>query len=515
MNLVHDMLRATAGRTPDRAAVLAEGVAATFADLDRASDAVAHRLRAVGVCRGDRVVVLMDNVAELPACFFGVLKAGAAAVILDGGTRDRRLRFVLEHSGAAALIATADAASVVVAARSGASGLRAVIWLGRPSSGETGDSSLEEALASPSRASFDPGAIDQDLCAIIYTSGTTGEPKGVMLTHRNLSNTTRAITGYLENTPEDVVGCVLPLAYSYGLCQLLGAVHTGYSVMLERSFAFPADVLRRMAERRVTGLPGLPAIFARLAQPGMLDGVDFSSLRYVTNAAAALPSAHVRRVRELFPRTRFFSMYGQTECTRATYLDPSRVDDRPESVGRAIPNCEAYVVDELGRRVGPGVVGELVVRGSNVMRGYWRNPEATAAKLRDGPIPGEKVLHTGDLFRTDAEGLLYFVARTDDIFKCRGEKVSPREVEQVICELEGVLEAAVVGVDDPVDGQAVKAVIVPREGVPLSETDVLRFCRRRLESALVPKIVEVRSTLPRTASGKLDRKALRVRPTGA
>ncbi len=280
-------------------------------------------------------------------------------------------------------------------------------------------------------------------------------------------------------------------------------------MVLERSFAYPYEVLGRFAAHRVTVMPGVPTIFATILGMAPLDGLDLSSLRMVTNAAAALPAAHLRRLGELLPGAGLVEMYGLTECTRVCCLDPALAAERPGSVGRPIPNTEAYVVDEQGRRTAPGEVGELVVRGAHVMRGYWGKPEATALRLRDGDIPGEKVLYTGDLFRADDDGFLYFVGRTDDVFKCRGEKVSPGEVEQVLYQLDGVAEAAVVGVPDEIDGMAVKAVIALRNGTSLTTDDVRRHCRTWLEPAMVPRQVEIRAELPKTDSGKIRKAELR------
>jgi acyl-CoA synthetase (AMP-forming)/AMP-acid ligase II len=175
-----------------------------------------------------------------------------------------------------------------------------------------------------------------------------------------------------------------------------------------------------------------------------------------------------------------------------------------------MPNEEVYIVDEAGRRVGPGVVGELVVRGSHVMKGYWELPEATAQVLKPGPLPGEQVLYTGDFFKMDHDGYLYFVGRKDDIIKSRGEKVSPKEIEDVIYSLDGVAEAAVVGVPDPVLGQAIKAVITVRAGAHLTEQDLLRHCAQHLEDFMMPKFVEFRDSLPKTSSGKISKRELRV-----
>ncbi|MBF0335515.1 MAG: long-chain fatty acid--CoA ligase, partial [Alphaproteobacteria bacterium] len=311
---------------------------------------------------------------------------------------------------------------------------------------------------------------------------------------------------------EDVVICVLPLSFGYGLFQVVAGARVGYTVVLEKSFAFPWDIVRRMADERVTGLPGVPTIFARLIQMAPFEGLDLGALRYMTNAAAALPAPHIRRLGELFPEARIISMYGQTECTRVSWLPPERLADKPGSVGRAIPNSEVWVEGDDGRRLPPGEVGELVIRGAHVMRGYWGKPDETARALRDGAIQGEKVLYSGDLFRMDAEGFLYFVGRRDDVFKCRGEKVSPKEIEDVLYELEDVAEAAVIGVDHPVDGMAPKAVVAPRRPGALTEDDLRRHCRARLEPHLVPRFFELVPELPKTDTGKIRKASLREPP---
>jgi len=211
------------------------------------------------------------------------------------------------------------------------------------------------------------------------------------------------------------------------------------------------------------------------------------------------------RLRKLFPQTRLYLMYGLTECKRVSYLPPDQLDRRPTSVGKAMPNTEVYIVDEQGRRLPPGEVGELVVRGSNVMKGYWKLPEETVKVLKPGPIPGEPVLYTGDLFRMDSEGYLYWVGRKDDIIKSRGEKVSPIEIENVLYLMEGVAMAAVVGVPDDVLGQAIKAVITLKEGAHLTLKEVLRHCNKHLAGFMIPTIVEFCEIMPRTAAGKIDK----------
>jgi acyl-CoA synthetase (AMP-forming)/AMP-acid ligase II len=285
------------------------------------------------------------------------------------------------------------------------------------------------------------------------------------------------------------------------------AFKVGASVVLERSFTYPYKVLDLMLREEVTGFPIVPTMAAVLLQ------MDFSAfhspaLRYLTNTAAALPTEHIRRLRDRFPSAKLYSMYGLTECKRVSYLPPDQLDVRPTSIGRGMPNEEVYIVDDQGNRAPPQVVGELVVRGANVMKGYWELPEETDKMLKPGPLPGEKALYTGDLFRSDEDGYLYFVGRKDDIIKTRGEKVSPREVEDVLHTMPEVAEAAVIGVPDALLGQAIRAVVSLREGARLGEKDVLSYCAARLEDFMVPKSVVFVSSLPKTGSGKVSKREI-------
>jgi acyl-coenzyme A synthetase/AMP-(fatty) acid ligase len=314
-----------------------------------------------------------------------------------------------------------------------------------------------------------------------------------------------SVATYLENREDDIILGVLPFAFTYGIYQLLTACRVGARLVLERSFSYPAQVLGTVVEEGVTGFPGVPTIFAILAGIKNIERYDFSKVRYVTNAAAALSVKHIEVLKRVFPHAEIFSMYGQTECARATYLPPADVERKPSSIGIAIPNTELWLVDEKDERVGPGQPGQLVVRGATLMRGYWGKPEETARKLRPGPMPGEVVLYTGDLCKADEEGYFYFVSRMDDIIKSAGEKVAPKEVEHAIVNLPGVKEAAVIGVPDPVLGQAVKAFVVLEDGAVMTERQIILECQRRLENFMVPKIVEFRPDLPKTTTGKIKK----------
>ena len=432
--------------------------------------------------------------------------------MVNATTKSRKLAYLLNDCAVKVLIAHPRLSDVVEETRPQVPSLASVVWTTTSPDDRAGELSLAD-IRQRGGSPVDPGLIDQDLCMIIYTSGTTGRPKGVMLTHLNVCSTARSISTYLENVPDDVVCCVLPLAFSYGLYQMFVMAYVGHTLVIERSFAFPVDVLGRMAKLKVTGFAGVPGMYASILQVVPTIDVDLSAIRYMTNAAGPLAAAQIKELCALMPDMKFYSMHGQTECARTCFMDPERLVDKPGSVGKAMPNTELYLVDSDGQRVGPGEVGEMVVRGANVMRGYWNMPDATRQKLRAGPIPGECVLYTGDLFRMDEDGDLFFVSRTDDIIKCKGEKVSPKEVEDVLHEIPEIAEAGVIGVDDEQEGQAVKAFVVLRAGQSISEQHVRRYCRSVLEGHMVPKFVTFCDALPKTESGKLKRKAL-VTPEG-
>jgi long-chain acyl-CoA synthetase len=367
----------------------------------------------------------------------------------------------------------------------------------------------DEALAAESSETPPRKAIDIDLAALIYTSGTTGNPKGVMMAHRNIVSASTSITTYLENRESDVVLDVLPLSFDYGLYQVIMAAQYGGTVIIEKSFLYPYAVINLIRKERVTGFPIVPTISAILLQMEELGKERFEHLRYISNTAAALPVSHITGLQKVFPGVRIYSMYGLTECKRVSYLPPEELDRRPTSVGRGMPNEQVYLVDENDNVITePNVIGQLVVRGGNVMLGYWELPAETAKTLRPGRLPGEMVLYTGDLFKMDEEGFLYFIARGDDIIKSRGEKVSPKEVENALYSIDGVVEAVVTGVSDPVLGEAIKAYVVLRKGATLTDKDILARCAASLEDFMVPKYVEFRDELPKTSTGKITRKGL-------
>jgi long-chain acyl-CoA synthetase len=511
--LVQDFLQNSADRQPDKVALVCGGHRLTYAQVEAMANRLANALRERGVQRGDRVAIYLNNSVESVVAMFGVLKAGGVFVSINRAMKAEKLIYILNNCQAVGLIADArglahgDGDKVLAEVSS----LRTLVacgdktWQSSNHEPRWANCAAIQATASAERPTC--RNIDLDLACLIYTSGTTGESKGVMCDHSNVVFVTNAVVSYLKNTEKDVVLNVLPMAFSYGMYQLMAMFRVGGTLVLEESFAFPAAVLQKMVQERVTGFAAVPTIYSILL--GMdLKNIDLSAIRYLTNAAAGLPVEHVKRLRQLLPKADLYLMHGLTEVARTMYLPPEQTNVRPGSSGIAMPGTELWIQDDDGRRLGSGEIGELVVRGRHVMRGYWNDPELTAKKFRAGPLPGERICLSGDLFRTDEEGYFYFVSRKDDIIKSRGEKIAPREVENVLYTIRGVQDAAVIGVPDPLLGQTVKAFIVA-PGAELTEAAVIAHCKAHLEEIMVPRQVEFRNELPKTGSGKVRRIDLR------
>lgn len=494
--LVQDSLLATAEAVPDRIAISDEFEARTYGDVLDSAVRLARLLQDEGLRDGDRVAIQLDNTADYAVALFGTWLAGGVAMGVNVQTRADKLAFMLSHSDASFLLAEEHLASVAAdATAKAASGTRLF---------STPD--LRDAIAASEARPNRPDTSPDDLALLVYTSGTTGSPKGVMLSHESLVFTVGSIAEYLRLDGDDRILNILPFAFTYGLSQLLLAARLGAPLLLERSFAFPAKTLERIRSEEPTVLAAVPTVYATLIN--MEHAAPYESMRCLTNAAAGLPPAFHDHIRRIFPNASLYRMYGLTECVRVCYLEPELIEEKPTSVGRAIPGTEAFVLREDGSPVTPGETGVLHVRGPHVMQGYWRDPEATDRMLKRGSTPGDVTLCTHDHFTVDDDGLLYFVGRTDDIIKSRGEKVSTVEVENVLHTMAGVRQAAVVGVPDELLGHAIRAYVVLEDGAQLSEHDIRVFAREKLESYMVPGEVVILDELPHTDSGKVRKRTL-------
>jgi amino acid adenylation domain-containing protein len=501
-----DTLLASAEADAGKAAIITGGRRETYATLLDEALRFARGLQELGLERGDRVVIQTQNGWGSVVAIYGVTLAGGVFVVINPQTKSDKLAYVLRDSGAAFLVIQDSLLGVFAEIdEPPAPTFRQPIVIGEAS--EAAPVSVEQLVANsdPTPAGR---AIATDLAALIYTSGSTGNPKGVMMRHSNVVFTLQSLCQYLRLSADDRILNFLPLAFDYGLYQLLMAVRLGGTLVLEHSFTFPPRIVASAVEHDVTVFPGVPTVYSglrALARGG--DGLELPSVRRVTNTAAALPPSILDELRGIFPNALIFAMYGLTECKRVSYLEPELLAEKPSSVGKAIPGTEAVVLVD-GRPAKPGESGILHVRGPHVMVGYWNQPELTAEMLVPGPTPGESMLNTRDAFTSDEDGFLYFVGRTDDIIKSGGQKVSPVEIENVLYSLDGVRDAAVVGVAHETLGEAIRAFVVLHADATLSEQDIIRACRARLEAFMVPQEVVFRTELPATESGKVRKKSL-------
>lgn len=464
----------------------------TFAELLWCARSIAHDLSANGLRRGDRVALILPNSIEFAALYYGVMMAGGIAVLLNAAAKQRDLEAWLRHS---------DSAVVCIEARN-SEAVSAIGRLAHPPRvlQASGDWKRPFGLAAGPHTFLEVDPEPDDPACILYTSGTTGDPKGVVLSHANIGSNTAAIVEYLELSPDDSVVSVLPFYYSYGSSLLHSHIKAGARIVLQQNLIYPHAVVETLSSQRATGFSGVPSTFALLLARVKLHEYDLSALRYLTQAGGAMSPALTQRLRRALPHARLFVMYGQTEATaRLAYLSPERLDDKLGSVGRPVRGVEIEVREESGAPVEAGQAGEVWVRGPNVMLGYWRNPAATAQVKVGG------WLKTGDEGCLDAEGFLYLAGRRSDMIKVGAHRIHPQDIEDAICELASVQEAAVVGVDDEILGQVIKAFVVPAAGATVQATHIQGHCRERLPSYKVPKFVEILASLPKTATGKVRR----------
>jgi acyl-CoA synthetase (AMP-forming)/AMP-acid ligase II len=429
------------------------------------------------------------------AAYYGAQLAGGVAVPLNAAARGPEIVDWIAHAGAG--IVVADRAAVDTSSLRERLQASAIV-LEACGAGSPFDSVCMQG--DPAEAQMPAG---ESPACIHYTSGTTGRPKGVLLSHANLASNAAAIVQYLALTAGDSIVSVLPFYYAYGSSVLHTHLLCGGRVVVEKGFSFPHVVMQRLATERATGFAGVPSTYALLMARVRLENYDLAALRYLTQAGGAMAPALIRQVVAAFPQARLYVMYGQTEATsRISYLPPDRLGDKLGSVGKGIAGQRVQIRDDGRKPLPSGQVGHVWVSGPNVMLGYWDNPDETARVLAGG------WLDTGDMGYLDEEGFLFLVGRRSDIIKVGAHRVHPQDVESVIAELDAVAEAAVVGVDDPVLGEVVKAFVVRKEQRELSELEVRRHCLQRLASYKVPKSVAMVDSLPRTASGKVRRSEL-------
>ncbi|HWP23812.1 MAG TPA: acyl-CoA ligase (AMP-forming), exosortase A system-associated [Candidatus Binatia bacterium] len=515
--LIHHMLLSSAGRYPDKEALVDARERFKYSDAARRCAALASGLRQAGVKRGDRVAIWLDTSVQQALAIFGVSHAGGVFVPINSLLFPDQAAHIMRDCATIGLITTKEKIDTAARVLETLPSLRFLISVDGDPEGEPKLSaySLAAVLSANAGSESRDDRIGKDLAAILYTSGSTGKPKGVMLSHEQVMAGSSIVSDYLGITRDERIIGVLPLSFDAGLNQLMTAVQQG-GTYVPTTFTFAREIVRALERENITGMAGVPTLWSLMVQPNSsLAQTPLPHLRYITNTGGRMPRAVLDALRQALGATRIFLMYGLTEAFRSTYLPPEELDRRPDSMGKAIPNTEILVVNDRGERCAPGEVGELVHRGPTVSMGYWGQPELTARVLRPHPFhppelgDSEKVCYSGDLVRMDEEGFLYFVGRRDNMIKCSGYRVSPTEVEEVLYQSGKVREAAVIGIPDDTLGQVIKAYAVPRDGEVLDAAELIAFCAERVPRYMVPKVVEVTKALPKTSSGKIDYPALR------
>lgn len=515
--LLPDLVRTSAARTPDAPALVYKSDTWSYRRLDSAMAQMARAVLRHGLERGDRVAVYMEKRPETLIALLGASAAGGVFVPVNPVLRPGQVRHILADCNVRVLVTSPDRLTTLKDELADCPDLRLIVLVDAKHA-----AALPSGVAVASWPSFledDPTegpephrVLDSDMTAILYTSGSTGLPKGVVLSHRNVVTGAKSVRSYLNISAKDRILSVLPLSFDYGLNQFLTAFLAGATAVI-MNYLLPADVIRMVAEERITGLGCVPPLWTQLAELTWPDAAA-SRLRYITNSGGKMPKRTLERLRAALPRTDVYLMYGLTEAFRSTYLSPAEIDRRPDSIGKAVPHAEILVVREDGSLCGPGEAGELVHRGPLVSLGYWNDAERTAERFRPSPVQPyglclpEIAVWSGDTVTMDEDGFLYFVGRRDDMIKTSGYRVSPTEVEEVVYATGLVGEAAAIGAPHPVLGQGIVVVATRGKTGAFDPSAVIAACRQQLPGFMLPLAVIEKPALPKNPNGKIDRRSL-------
>lgn len=511
---LHQIVAEMARRRGDSPALTFKDTTVTYSELSQHVLAFASGLDGAGLQRGERVAVYLDKRIETVVSVFGSSAAGGVFVPINPLLRPKQVGYILNDCSVRILVTSVERFGLLRDELARCTSVEHVVVLGGlPDPAPDLSCSVvtwEEFQGTGAVA--EPDVIDIDMAAILYTSGSTGQPKGVVLSHRNVITGGASVSQYLENDEDDCILAALPLSFDAGFSQLTTGFTVGAHVVLV-NYLLPGDVVRLCAKHRVTGLTCVPPLWIQLTGQTW-PAAATESMRYFANTGGRMPRATLDKLRAIFPAAKPYLMYGLTEAFRSTYLDPAEVDRRPDSIGKAIPNAEILVVREDGSPCDPGEEGELVHRGALVAMGYWNDPDRTAERFR--PVPGrddaictpEIAVWSGDAVMRDAEGFLYFVGRKDEMIKTSGYRVSPAEIEEVAYSTGLVGDAVALGVDDLRLGQHIVLAVSPANG-HLDPDVLLAELKQQLPLYMVPKHVVVRPSLPRSPNDKFDRNLLR------
>lgn len=513
------LLTETARRLPNKISIDDNKQQLTYQQLEQQVSQVAHWLSSLSLETGSRIAIYLPKQVEAVVMKFAASRAGLVFVPVNSLLKATQVSYILDNCQVKLLLTSGSRANQLNEIYHTTPHLKHLLLVDEKRFEQNSShQSLEihswdpitvkatetcEYLAHKFSTS-----ISHDLAAILYTSGSTGKPKGVCLSHGNLIAGAESVAQYLENNSDDKILAVLPLSFDYGLSQVTTAILTGATVVL-MEYLLPRDVVRQVEKHGITGLAAVPPLWVQLADLEWPETTQ-KTLRYITNSGGAMPTTILGKLRKALPTTKPFLMYGLTEAFRSTYLDPTELDARPESIGKAIPNAEILVLNDSGEECKANEIGELVHRGAHVSLGYWNAPEKTAARFKpfraQNNYLSELAVWSGDRVKKDEDGFLYFIGRADDMIKCSGYRISPSELEGEILKLNDLVEISALGVPDPQLGQAILLVVVVKNN--LNEQSIKQYCAKQLPNFMQPKYIEFVERLPRNPNGKIDRKNL-------
>ena len=519
-DLIHQSISQSAQVTPNAPALLFKDQTFTYSQVQRRMEQVASALLALGIGPGERVAVYLPKQPETVFSLFGIAAAGACFVPINPLLKPRQVSYILSHCDVKVLITSAARLALLLTVLDTCPDLHTIVLV--EDEAPTKAASISQRLmgynafchlSSANRALHH--RIDTDMTAILYTSGSTGNPKGVVLSHRNMVTGARSVASYLHNSPTDRVLSVLPLSFDAGLSQLTTAFSVGAAVIL-LDYLLPRDVIRAVVRYGITGLAAVPSLWNQLkALEWPVQATQ--SLRYITNTGGAMPVPTTRALQQLLPSTDIFLMYGLTEAFRSTYLAPDQVNIRPDSIGKAIPNARILVMNAQGKECAPYEPGELVHCGILVSLGYWNDPDETAKRFKPCPhkspniSSAELAVWSGDQVMKDEDDYLYFINRNDEMIKTSGYRVSPTEIEDIVHRSGLVTEAVAIGLPHAALGEAILLIVSPTASEQVDDVlknAVLSCCRRELPNFMVPIMITVQDTLPHNTNGKIDRRLL-------
>jgi len=516
--MLHRLLIESAARYPDRTAVVDRTMSMTYRELDAASARLAGELAARGVGPGDRIGLYLDKSLQAIIGLWGVLRAGAAYVPLDVASPVKRIARIVENGDFCAVLSTAKRWPTLAPALACPPALIGVARAAaQPIEVEFDFETIDRSQARAAERVLSPEQDDPSHPAyILYTSGSTGQPKGVVLSHGASLSFVNWAAETTQLVPTDVVSSHAPLHFDLSSFDLFATCRAGATVVLVPAElnVFPRNLADWIAEQRITVWYSVPSLLSRLALSGGLDRHDWSHLRQIIFAGEVFPVAHLRRLREQIPRARYWNWYGPTETNVCTaYAVETLPPDQtaPVPIGTACANCRLLVLDDAGAVCARGETGELYVTGPSLMTAYHGMPEATAHALVVRTEDGERGswYRTGDLVREDEDGLLHLVGRRDGMIKSRGYRIELGEIESILYQHPAVAEAAAVALPDEEIGHVIRAAAVAKAGQSLEASVLRAFCADRLPAYMIPQSIEVRGSLPRGSTGKIDKLRLR------